>query len=484
MTATSTQQIRSPRDLGIPSRTDGPSPERRPLAAAPKVRTRGRVKRFFFWLVILAMLGGGGYAGYQTWFKTTVVVPLAPLTAKVQRAPIREIVQSTGKIVSNLDVDIKCKASGTIIKLPFDLSQSVRKGDLLVELDPIDEQPNVQRARSSLAASQARLAEARQNLLIAQETLIVSRVKAAAAVLGAQAKEQDARSKAARMKELLEQKLCSLEDNETAQTAAAGAAAELKTAQAAVDDLKNQEMAIETKRQEINLAQSQVDSDKISLDDALQRLADTKVVAPINGVIAALGVQIGNIISSGTTNVGGGTTLMTISDLSHMFVLAAVDESDIGRVALGQDVQITADSFPGREFSGKVMRIGAKGLNTSNVVTFEVKIEVTSANKTLLKPEMTGNVEIVVAERLQSLIAPIQAIHRRQGTNYATVLQPSGATEERPVDIGISDINNYEIVKGLADGDTVVLPRAEVDSRWKSNAQNMFRSSGPMGGRR
>jgi HlyD family secretion protein len=81
-----------------------------------------------------------------------------------------------------------------------------------------------------------------------------------------------------------------------------------------------------------------------------------------------------------------------ISDLSRVFVLAAVDESDIGQVRPGQRVKVTVDAFRNREFAGEVARIAPRGVNVSNVVTFEVKLEVTARDKDLLRPEMTANV--------------------------------------------------------------------------------------------
>src|SRR5439155_4332181 len=114
------------------------------------------------------------------------------------------------------------------------------------------------------------------------------------------------------------------------------------------------------------------DSDKVALANARQQRDYTTVTAPMDGVVSALNVQIGVIIASGITNVAGGTTIMTLSDLSHVFVLASVDESDIGTIVVDQPAIITVDAYPGRQFKGKVVRIATKGVNVTNVVTFEV----------------------------------------------------------------------------------------------------------------
>jgi HlyD family secretion protein len=215
-------------------------------------------------------------------------------------------------------------------------------------------------------------------------------------------------------------------------------------------------------------------------------LKDTSVKSPITGVVAARNVQIGTIISSGVTNVGGGTTVLTLSDLSRIFILAAVDESDVGKVALKQKVIVTADAFPGTTFKGEVVRIATKGVNVSNVVTFEVKIEVTSENKVKLKPEMTSNLEIVSVQKDDVLLAPSEAVVRKQRQRFATVVRPDGQAEEREVKTGINDGVKVEIASGLGEGDVVEVGKNESGEKWrndpKSAAPNPARMMGIGGG--
>jgi HlyD family secretion protein len=186
-------------------------------------------------------------------------------------------------------------------------------------------------------------------------------------------------------------------------------------------------------------------------------------------------VQIGQIISSGISNVGGGTTALIISDLSRIFVLAAVDESDIGQVRPGQRVKVTVDAFRNREFSGEVVRISPRGANVSNVVTFEVKVEVTAPDKELLRPEMTATAEILIDERADALLAPADALFRRGGKTWATVVGPGGERSDREVTAGIGDGRRTEVLSGLAAGDTVLLQAA--NSKWNGQAQQ--RPAGP-----
>lgn len=413
--------------------------------------------------------------GYRWWTGNAAATEASSAEttlAKVERGNLREEVRCTGRVVANLEVEIKCRASGQVIKLPFDVSDPVKKGDLLLELDPVDQQRVVQQREATLAASEARLAQAKSTLVAAEKNLEADRVMAAAAVASALARANDASAKARREEQLFAKKYSSEEGVETAQTAAMQAEQDYRTALAQVEGLKAREADLETRRQEIKLAEAQVENDRIALELAKLQLEYTRVYAPIDGVVSAKNVQIGQIIASGINNVGGGTAVMTLSDLSRIFILASVDESDIGSVAIGQDAEITVDAHPGKHFRGRVDRIAAKGVNVQNVVTFEVRIEVLGENKSLLKPEMTTNVTIVVADKSGVLKVPYNAIARERGKTYVMLAKADNdAGEKLPVELGITDGEFYEVLSGLNEGDTVKVQRAEADSEWNRNSQ-------------
>ena len=164
--------------------------------------------------------------------------------SQVKDGPIRVAVSCTGQVVSNLDVEIKCKASGEVVKLPFDISDQVKKGDLLVELNPVDERRKVKQAKISLASAQARLMQSIVNLQVAKKGFAIERRSAEAALKSAEAYEKDVRAKAERMKQLLEKKLTSQEEKGTAETASIQAEVDLENAQIRMEQLalKDQEL--------------------------------------------------------------------------------------------------------------------------------------------------------------------------------------------------------------------------------------------------
>jgi multidrug resistance efflux pump len=443
------------------------------------------------------------------WFRPTAKT-VVPTSAQVTRQDLRRVVASTARIVANLDVDIKCKASGTVVELPRDISDRVKTGDLLIKLDPVDEQRAVTQAENTVKASQARLVQAKENLSLAEATLRTDTLSAKAALVSASARAKDLRAQALRQQELRQKKLVSQEEADAIEANAVQSEAARDQANATVEALNARTHTLELRRQDVQLSEVQLTTDQLNLENARQRLRETEIFAPMDGVVTARSVQVGNIVSSGITNIGGGTAVMTVADLSRLFALASVDESDVGTVELGQEVSITVDAFANRRFTGKVVRIATKGLSTSNVVTFEVKIEIlgfdTSGKKSkgpdrpekerknkgkhsdsasapvrlvrdrpqsatnaldVLRPEMTANIEIVTAERLGVLSVPAEALRRGRGRWTVQVVDEKGATSDRDVEVGISDGAATEILSGLNEGDKVILQQRNTSSKWQ-----------------
>ncbi len=383
----------------------------------------------------------------------------------VARGAVEKTVDSAGKVVSNLDVDIKCRASGEVTKLPFDISQHVRKGELLCQLDPTDEKLAVRQAEAQVAQTTAKLEQAKQNYETARLNLGTTRDKAEAALASAKVRAANLAAKADRQQQLIAQQLGSKEEYETAQTDAASAKSDERAAEVAVEELKQQAIQLEYKAQDVKTAEAQAQADQITLDTQRQQLAYTTVDSPLDGTVSALDVQLGSIVASGTGGFSGGTTIMTLSDLSRIFVTATVDESDIGGVAVGQDARVVVDSFPARTFAGRVVRIATTGVSASNVVTFEVKVEVLDPRKDLLKPQMTGTVTIVEDRRDGVLHVPSAAVTREAGKAFVTL----AGGGRREVTLGMSGTEEVEVTSGLAAGEQVVLGTEELPTKWKGS---------------
>lgn len=401
-----------------------------------------------------------------------------PRFVEAERNTIDLRVATTGKVVSNLDVEIKSKASGQIIKLPYDVSDEITSGDLLCELDPVDELRNVAQREAQLSAAQARLEQAEQQLSIAQADVDTGTSTALAELDAAQVKFRELQGRMERQQELYRQRLVSSEELDILRSELSAAERSLKNAQVRVAELKNLPRTVELRKQDVILNKTEVTRAQIEMENALQRLMETKIYAPMDGVITSRPVQTGQIIASGISNVGGGTTLMTLSDLERLFINANVDESDIGKIRVGQGTVITADAFPGRRFTGEVVRVAASGETNSNVVTFEVKIEIDETGLDLLRPEMTANVDIQADRREDALVLPNELVQFDDEGYYVLVAEDARSSGVRTaIEPGITDGLKTEIVSGVKEGDKVIPPMS-VQSRWARGESG----GGPSGG--
>ena len=401
--------------------------------------------------IVLAAVSG--YLLLQT--RKPAVDPARPeiATARVERGPLRILVSCTGRVASRRDVEIKAKGSGVIVALLHEVNDAVHAGDLLLALDPAQEERAVKQAEIALTAAELRLAQSRQRAVVAEKNLPAAHQREETALNAARSADQDARLRAEKLHRLLGKGLVSNAEVEIAESAALQAAAQQSAAEARVKELEAGELGLELQRQEIALANNQIEAARLDLASARGRLSDLRVTSPMDGVVTRRAAQVGQVVASG---LGGGTTVMTISDLSQLFVLAAVDESDIGTVKAGQPAIITSDAYPGRRFEGRVVELASRGQNVSNVVTFEARIELLGEDRLLLKPEMTANVQIVVEERDGVLLIPARALFRSGEHSLVKVLA-AGTIEDRPVDPGAGDGVRQEISRGLKEGEVVVV---------------------------
>ena len=440
------------------------------------------MKRFLMWGLALAV-------GLTLWLRSDQSAkgldpkPAVPETLVVARGDLRLVVESAGRVVPELDVEIKCKATGEVTAVPFDVSDTVKEGDLLVELDPVEEERTVQRSEITLASSRARLAQARQKLVVETSRVAMARRRAQVDLGAAEAEASRTQKSYQRQVSLMKSKMTSQEAYEAVEASAATAQADLDRARLSLESIETDQAALALIEQDISLADAQVRTDEISLASARQRLSETKVYAPFDGVISNRLVQEGQIIVSPTNNVNGGTALLTLTDLSRVYVVASVDESDVGRIQVDQSVTITSDAHVGTKFRGRVVRIATRGIVASNVVTFDVQIEVVTPNKSLLKLEMTADVKILVLEEPDVLLVPLKLVKHRHGKSIvlAPPAEAGGSPEGIEVVVGADDGTQVKIVSGVTEGQLLMIPDETTKSRWAGRGA---RGGGEGGGNR
>jgi HlyD family secretion protein len=353
----------------------------------------------------IALLGLVGI-GFLVW-RLAVPKPMIIryTTATVETGDIRAYVTATGTVNPILMVDVSTQVSGIIKNLYVDINAKVRKGDPLAEVDP--------------SPFLARLKQAKANLKKALEEVQMTR----------KIMQENA--------DLYRRALMSKEEYKTSQSKYAVAQATYEERQATLE-----------------IAQSELDS--------------TTIRSPIDGVVVALNVNVGQTVSA---NLQTPTLFLIAQALTQMKLDTNVSEADIGKIEVGQAAFFNVDAYPGEPFDGRVWQIRHIPETIQNVVTYDVVLRV--ENPALkLKPGMTAEVNILVASRQHILRVPRAALRFTppagarlpddvDAVRDATVvwtLAPSGQLQAVPIQTGISDEQYTELVgTALREGDEVVV---------------------------
>jgi RND family efflux transporter MFP subunit len=196
-----------------------------------------------------------------------------------------------------------------------------------------------------------------------------------------------------------------------------------------------------------------------------RNLADPDVEAfvlpsPLSGTVIEVMVSEGEIVSSGTSAVSGGTPLMRIADLSRMWVKTKINEVNIGQLRVEQRAEVRLDAIPDKVYAGTVMKIAPKGETLDKIVTYEIMIGLSDSDMRLM-PSMTANVDIITDMARDVLYLPRAAVTRTEGKSTVTLRTPTGETRVQPIQTGIQNETVLVIQEGLSEGDSVLLPEPE-----------------------
>jgi len=330
-------------------------------------------------------------------------------------------IEASGLIEAISSVEIKSKASGEILFLGAEVGDFIDKGSMLSQIDQRTPKNILDQSKSDLTASNVRL--------------------------------ENAEAQFKRGKKLHDNGSISDKDFEDIQEAFAQAKSTLVRTQVTYENAK------------------------IALDDTVVR-------SPVSGTVISRPVEVGQVISSPTQAVGGGTVLMTMADLSKVRVRALVDEIDVGKVSIGQKVSIKVAAYRDKEFFGTVSKIEPKARVEQNVTTFPVLIDIDNKENLLLLG-MNTDVVIDVLNKEVALSSPSMSLRTRKDIySAASIINiPTDSVDKflegkvsgenfnkfivikdslngpllTWVEIGVSDLANVEILDGLNQGDTIYI---------------------------
>ena len=356
--------------------------------------------------------------------------------AKVEKGDLAKSVVATGKVEPITKVEVKSKASGIVKKLLVEYGDRVKKGQLLAQLDKIEIEAGVEQSRASLEAAQANLASSKADY--------------------ERAKVDAEGPDVPLLKRSYDRALQMQKDGVVSMSALDDAEKEYKLAVNKQNVARAQMLVLQAK---IAQAQAQVAQDAANLKQLEEQLNYTDIVSPIDGIILSRDVEMGDAVSSILVLGSGATLVMTLGDTSQVYVKGKVDESDIGRVYLGQPARIKVESFKDKTFKGVVTKISPMGVEKDNVTTFEVRVSIDNPGGEL-KAEMTANAEIILEEHKSVLQIPEGAIIYDKDRNASVeVPDPKGKDGKNKVaiNIGISNGAKTEVLRGLKENDQVIL---------------------------
>lgn len=426
-------------------------------------------KKLLFSVVVIA---GVALAGYLLWGGAKKASG-DYLTDTVKRSTITSTISASGMVEPVSTVSLSFKNSEIIKSIHVKVGDHVTTGQVLAEQDSdnLEAQANQASANFKGAASKLELLKNGPR----QEEL----EQAEANVTMARAGYDLAQSNLERYQKLIQEGAVSRADFDKVSSDFINAEGKLKQAEESLKSLRAGNRA-----EDIASAAAQVESSRAQLQMAHNDMSGARMVSPIDGIISAINGAVGQRATANNNNTSGGGFIVVISEALQ--VKAQVNEADIGRTEAGQRVEFTVNSFPGKIFTGKVSSISPQAYTVSNVQIYDVVIQV-DENQQWLKAGMPANVNVIVDRRENTLTIPKGATtfaatylnkmkqsgslkpeeienresvtkeNSREQQAVVLVMNKTGNPAPRRVVLGLSDLRSFEVVKGLNEGDTVVV---------------------------
>ena len=404
----------------------------KPNNKQPATEHTGR--RRLWWSMAAAIVAVAAYAGVQKWRG-----PVVP-AVQVQAQPLVRTLQFSARVETRSRVGVGSTIVGRVESVDVREGDAVHAGQLLVQLEPAEQQAAVQQAQASLEQARAQLANVRSN----------SRIGHQAQVAQAQAGLTQAEADWARNQKLVAQGFLSQAALDDKRKALDVARAQLQAAQA-------QAAASADGGAELKTVQAQVLQAEAGLATAQARLQQTRIVAPSSGKVLLRDVEPGQIVQPGTA-------LLQLALDGPTLIVAQVDERYLDQLREGQPATVVADAFPSQRLAARVVSI-APGVDAQRGAV-EVKLALDAAPPDFLREDMTLSVAVETGKVDQALVVPLQALHGSE----VLVLEGGKATP-RAVQLGLRTLEAAQVQSGLQAGEQVLLPPAQVGQRVRVQVQ-------------
>jgi HlyD family secretion protein len=335
-------------------------------------------------LVVMAVLAAGGW----WWMQRTTAQTVEYRTAKIERGSLQASVAASGAVNPVALVTVGTQVSGQIRDVFVDFNSEVKSGQLLAQIDPESFEYRVRSAQADVDAARAAVLTAQANQIAAQTQVSRAQVDLTEA-------QRD-----------LDRKQSLVEKQFIAQSEADKARALVNTSQEA---LKSVQAQVGVAQANVKLALANVAQRDAALAQARIDLERTRITSPVNGIVIKRTIERGQTVAS---SLQAPELFIIAKNLSDMQVDASIDESDVGRLKVGQKATFNVDAFPGQTFEGEIRQVRKAATNVANVVTYVAVIGFSNADGRLL-PGMTANVKVVTDMRDGVLKVPNAALRMR-----------------------------------------------------------------------
>ena len=367
----------------------------------------------------------------------------------VTRQDVHQKVLATGTVTlkTGAEVKIGARISGQVKSLLVKIGDFIRAGEKVAIIEHEDLISRVARVQADLDAEEAKL-----NKILAEGPLETNKAKAQLEELKVQLKLG---------KKTLERNLELSKKGFIADSSVDQAEERLEVLKAKIN-LANEEIKLKGSQLENDsrLAQAMVDRARANLEVEDIQLSYATITAPIDGIVAFISTQEGETVVSSMS----APTFVNLIDLRKLEVTVFVDETDIGRIKVGQKSLFTVDTYSEKFFKGKVREIRPKAVIKDNVVNYEVILDIEKKNISKLRPEMTANVVVTTGTRKNVLTIPKSAV-KRKGKKTFTVMQVDGKLVDKSIELGWRDDKVIEVISGLAEGDQVGIPNKPITKK-------------------
>jgi RND family efflux transporter MFP subunit len=465
------------------------------------------MKKHRIWIigaVALLLVAGGGYIAYTRYFALAEEPEETTLeTATVQQGDILITADGSGELIPTAEMELAFRTSGVVDEIFVKVGDQVQKGDLLAQLKTDDLARTLSEAESDLELAQLDLADVREgpseaeleDARAALRDAQVSLTLAQAAYEKTSDSYLDSTVEARKVeydwwvgyyqkqKALYEEGKLSQADHDWAMAAMIAAEGRWQKAvnAAAIEEIQARNQVVQAQNtvyqrqqdleelenspttEDLVRAEVAVDRALVARQRAAADLEAAKLYAPFDGVVMDIAVDTGDQVDTSSQEVGTNMTILTLATMQEPLVRFWVEEADFSKVVVGNSVSIVFEALPDSTFSGEVIHVDPVlvTVDSTPAVQAWASIEV-DPQKTTLFSGMTVDVEVIAAESRNTLLVPVQALRELSPGQYGVfVVDSNGELEMRPVEVGLSDFANAEILSGLELGEVVSLGGSE-----------------------